>query len=275
MQKFREKFQNHAWLYSLLIVAAYFALFVFPTLGDSYALGRGTGINDVESMNAQLSLELFLAISVLIIIASIGWWRSVVFHPLNDGGLKFAIAPAIFTAFILFAISLTTNTNDTSILQIIGQKQLLTLIGMTLLVGVYEETLFRGILLNAAKIKFPPITSVVITAVIFGGMHIVNYIGGQPFPETVIQMVHAAIIGFMYGILVLRVGALWPAILLHGFWDATVSVVGSVSTTVATSAPPAATSAYDLAAFMIMLPELLYGLFLLWRYTKWQRNRQA
>lgn len=277
MQNFREKFQKHAWLYSLIIVAGYFALFVFPALGDSNAMGHGTGIDGVESMNSQLSLEIFLAVSVLVIIAAIGWWRSVVFHPLNPGGLKFAIAPAIFTAVLLLGAILAFGTEDKTIIQIVGLQQILILVTMTLLVGIYEETLFRGILLNAAITKFTPVTAVLITAVLFGAMHIVNYIGGQPLPDTVVQMIHAAIMGFMYGILVLRVGALWPVILLHGFWDATVALIGTASSAIATEAVTTtpSVSGYDPAAFMMMLPELFYGLFLLWRYTKWQRSRQA
>jgi len=180
----------------------------------------------------------------------------------------------IFTALLLGIVAVMARSSGTSIFEIIGIRHLAILILVTLLIGVYEEALFRGILLKGASTRFSILGAVMVSSVIFGLMHIVNFIDGQPLPETVIQIIHAAIGGFMYGMLRLRIGALWPVILLHGFWDMAVSVIvdtipGISGVVVDTAAAAAPNEQYSVGAFVMMAPELLYGLFLVWIYKRW------
>ncbi|MFV1966648.1 MAG: lysostaphin resistance A-like protein [Pirellulaceae bacterium] len=275
MKRIREYADAHAWAVSLLILAVYFVVFAIPALRDSNSMGRGEGMSDIASLNKQLPKEIGLVISVIALIAILGWWRGAGFRELRPGGLKFAVAPAVFTGLILAVIAIVAQMEGTSVLRIAGASNLLILVIMTLLVGVFEEALFRGILFKGAATKFGPLQVVLVTAAFFGAMHLVNFFTGQPFPKTVIQIINAAIYGFVYGMLRLRIGALWPLILLHGFWDTTVATIGTTIAGLTTGseaesdATVSASSGFDVGAFAMMLPVLLYGLFLLWRWSKW------
>ena len=279
MENFRELLNRHAFAISLLIVAGYFVVFAYPAIHSSKAFGHGESVSEVGSMISQLPLETGLVVSVLALIGILGWWRGAGFRKVNRPGLKFAIAPAIFTGLLLGVGAIFAEVNGSSIWQIVGVSHLLVLLLVTLFVGIFEECLFRGILFRGAGTKFGPLTVVLITAVIFGSMHYVNFIGGQALGETTVQVIHAAIAGFMYGMLRLMIGAIWPVILLHGFWDATVSTIGATFAGIAES--PAAATATETAAginpgsFVIMLPELLYGLFLIWSWSRWNENQKV
>lgn len=273
MKNLRATFEKHAFVVGLLAVAGYFAYFAYPALKSSQAFGHGEGLKDVASMNNQLFSEIKLAASILILIAILCWWRQSGFRKHNFGTLKFAIAPAVFTGLLLSIAAIVAEVNGTSVFQIVGVSHLLQLIVMTLMIGVFEEGLFRGVLYHGASTKFGPIKVVVITGVLFGSMHFVNFITGQAFQETVVQVIHAAIGGLMYGMLRLIIGAIWPVILLHAFWDLTVATIGS---TFAGLAPPDATESaaaptggYDIQSFVMMAPELIYALVLyyVWRKT--------
>jgi len=189
--------------------------------------------------------------------------------------LKFALAPAAFTGLILAAAAYIASTCGKSVFEIVGVQHLAVLIFMTLLVGVFEEGLFRGILMKGARTRFGPLTAVLIASVLFGFMHIVNYISGQPLPDTMTQILHAAIGGFMYGMLRLRIGALWPVILLHGFWDMAVATVGSTVAGIGGSGSSAGAvdapvdKSADFTSFIVMMPELFYGLFMVWIWKRW------
>jgi len=274
-RQFREFSARHAWPISLLIVAGYFLFFAVPAALKTDSFGQGTGMDDVSSMNDQLPTEFFLAASAVLIIVILGWARASGFRQVEPGGLKFAIAPAAFTGLLLGIAAVTASASGTSVFEIVGVQHLAVLVLMTLLVGVFEEGLFRGILMKGARTRFSPLAAVAITSVMFGLMHIVNYVGGQPLPGTIVQIIHAAVGGFMYGMLRLRIGALWPVILLHGFWDTTVATIGSTfaglgeAAASAVQADAVTENSGGLAAFVLMMPELFYGLFMVWVYKRW------
>lgn len=273
MQFFREFTGKHAFAISLLLVAGYFLSFVYPALHNSHAFGHGTGAKDVESMNKMLPNEVALVASILLLIAVLGWRRQAGFRKHNPGTLKFAIAPAVFTALLVIIAVVIAELNGTTLLKLVGVSHLMILLLMTLLVGLYEESLFRGVLFHGAATKFSPMVVVLVTAMIFGLMHIVNYVNGQPLNMTIIQMINAAVLGFTYGMLRLIIGAIWPVILLHGFWDAMVSIMGTMATGLSEAGSAAQTSgSNNMAAFIMMMPALIYGLILVWVWRKRQNG---
>jgi membrane protease YdiL (CAAX protease family) len=101
------------------------------------------------------------------------------------------------------------------------------------------------------------------SSVIFALFHYVNWVGGQPFAITSGQVLHAAAAGFMYAALMLRIGSIWPVILFHGFWDATVALIGTLGAQL-----PEAADASQTASIITVLGlvgfEMAYGLLVLW-----------
>lgn len=87
------------------------------------------------------------------------------------------------------------------------------------LVGFVEELLFRGFLFKAILKDGSVKTAIIIASVTFGLGHIVNLFTGQELIDTLIQMVFAVAVGFIFTFVVYKGGSLLPCILAHSFID--------------------------------------------------------
>ena len=77
--------------------------------------------------------------------------------------------------------------------------------------GVCEEFLFRGFVLWYCTASVGPVAGFVLTALMFGFGHV--YMGYA-------HVVRTAVIGALFGAIVLATGSLWPAIAMHVAMDA-------------------------------------------------------
>ena len=89
------------------------------------------------------------------------------------------------------------------------------------LVGFVEEMLFRGFLFKAMLKDGSVKTAIIISSVTFGLGHIVNLFTGQNLTDTLMQMVFAVAIGFVFTLVFYKGGSLLPCILAHSFIDVT------------------------------------------------------
>lgn len=113
------------------------------------------------------------------------------------------------------------------LINIEGFKSGLALVNLVLgclLVGICEEFLCRGWLLNEFLERYGDTKkgiwySIIISGVIFGLMHVGNIFGGQSVPITVIQMISAAGTGILFGLIYYKTKNIWSVIFLHGLWD--------------------------------------------------------
>ena len=137
--------------------------------------------------------------------------------------------------------------------------------------------MFRGIVFFGASERFRVFWGAVLSAVIFGLFHFINLLGGQGFGWTVSQVIHAGTDGFMYAALRLITGSLWPVMLLHGLWDLGVSTVHAAMQTsggaMAQSLASVQAGGVNIQPIQV-LPGLLYGAFVFWRWSK-RRQRSA
>ena len=83
-----------------------------------------------------------------------------------------------------------------------------------LAVGFLEEIIFRGFLFLSLDQKNRK-QAVVISSLTFGIGHVVNLLNGAELIPTLLQICYAVAIGFLFTILFLRSGSLWPCILTH------------------------------------------------------------
>ncbi len=107
----------------------------------------------------------------------------------------------------------------------ISEKQLnLILLGgmTTLLVGLSEEVIFRGILLHYFGRNKNIITGLFISTVLFGSLHLANVFGGAEMAGVWTQFGMSAFSGFFFALLVLKIKSIWPIIIYHWLWDFTV-----------------------------------------------------
>ncbi len=87
-----------------------------------------------------------------------------------------------------------------------------------LLVGFLEEVIFRGFLFKAlceSGVK----KAFVISAVTFGIGHIVNLLNGAELLPTILQIISAVVIGFLFTALFYKTNSLWPCIITHGIFN--------------------------------------------------------
>ena len=98
-----------------------------------------------------------------------------------------------------------------------------------LTVGALEEMTFRAVILYALLRLWGDsergiAASVLVSAGFFGGVHLLNGLLGQPLPQTICQVASSAMMGVFYGVLVLRGGSIWPAVLFHGLLNVFVNL---------------------------------------------------
>ena len=87
------------------------------------------------------------------------------------------------------------------------------------LVGFVEEMVFRGLLFRAMLRSGNETTAIVVSAVTFGIGHIVNLLTGHGTAETLVQMVFAVAMGFVFTLVYHKGGSLWPCIVAHSLID--------------------------------------------------------
>ncbi|MEM8836816.1 MAG: CPBP family intramembrane glutamic endopeptidase [Pseudomonadota bacterium] len=261
-------------LTSLALVAIYFVIFIVPGIFSEKSYGRGRGLETATDATGQLPLETALLLSIVAVIALLGWWRATrIVTPLNPGGLKFLVPPLLLS-FAIAGLALIVIASGEAVT--INHHTLLLLFVMTLFVGIFEELLFRGCVFHGLERWRGPITAVFVSAALFGAMHYVNWVNGQPLPDTNAQVIHAAGGGILYAAIMLRTGSIWPAILLHGFWDSAIFLFGFLDTKTAAPATPSDNAGGpSILAGLIKYGDAVYGLFVLWCWWRWKKKLGA
>ena len=94
-------------------------------------------------------------------------------------------------------------------------------------VGFIEEIIFRGFLFKAIE-KDNVNKAIIISAVTFGIGHIINLINGADFIPTLIQIIYAIALGFLFVIIFYKSKSLIPSILTHSLINS-LSIFGAKS----------------------------------------------
>ncbi|MDO4741604.1 MAG: CPBP family intramembrane metalloprotease [Eubacteriales bacterium] len=198
-----------------------------------------------------------LAIAV---ICGYGWIykRRGVRKALAAGAASF-LPPALLLALAVFSAFFADNTQWVPGSEIIFR--VLLLFG----IGLREETLFRGVVVNLLGEKYLGrkhglLITVGVSGVIFGMLHIFNVFSGVAFSNALFQALATSFTGFLYCAIYLRSGSLWGVALIHstldaaGLFEAFFLVGGSID---------AVFSSIDASALALGIPQLLLTLFLL------------
>lgn len=147
-----------------------------------------------------------------------------------------------------------------------GGEFILFILAM-IMVGIAEELMFRGVLLNLCLDFFGENSvsaikkSIIISSSIFGVFHIFNVLIGANLYGSIIQAINAIVIGIILSSVYVRCGKnIWPCIVLHGIHDL-VSFLQSGM--LAGNGVKDAVSGYDASMLPFILVSLLIGLFLM------------
>lgn len=202
----------------------------------------------------------------LLLVAVIAWrrWRDMGFRAPMPGTLRLLWLPGlILMLLVALLLALGLPAPVTVLLVLVN----------TLLVGFSEEVMFRGVLFRALLARLSIWPAVLWTTAAFGGVHVFNGFLTGHFALAALQAVAASCTGLMLMAIVLRTGSLWVAIVLHAAWDwVTFLVVLSAGAQSELQEVPGGGAALpELSAgqlvipFLLVLPNLLYGLWLLRR----------
>lgn len=212
----------------------------------------------VETITHGISWNIAMAIGLLALATLAMRWRDLKFvAPTPLGSLRILWFPAIYLLlFVLLATELGLPPVGTLLFVLLN----------TILVGVSEEWMFRGVLFQGLRSRFPMLASIVITSAFFGAVHVLNVITTGQLVEAVVQSVAAFMSGIVLIALLVRTGSLWVPIAYHALWDLGTFVVSAGGSK---SGP-----GLDLShgwtwsiPLLLVLPNFLYALYLLRKVT--------
>lgn len=186
------------------------AAFVLYTAGMA---GVWTFAEHDYSETALLLRDVIVALGGLVLLTlALAWWSGITVHRSNRLGLFGGLAMIpVLLILATFGASAASGITD-------GGLIVTVLIG-TLLVGIGEETAFRGLALNGLAMKMSLPWAVVLSSVLFGLMHSVNVML-QPADTTVQQVIQTSLVGLFFGwTYVLTGGNLVLVVVLHWLWD--------------------------------------------------------
>lgn len=221
---------------------------LYPTIASMIIYGK---------YGRQVIVEGVCAILILIVLLL--FKNSYVFTEKKQGFLKSLLVGGYITVFSTFMLA-------GSLTEVIGNINILDLGSLALyclLIGIFEEFLCRGWIQNEFIERFANnrkqiIVSILLSSLIFGGMHISNiWIAGQSVLETMSQIIQATGMGFLLGAIYFRTKNIWSVVFLHGFWDFAL-FVGELNTIKACSQGATSTE-YKLAVLTVaVLMALMY-----------------
>lgn len=204
-------------LYTFLMLI----VFVLIAVGIIYGYG-GNLLYEVIVNYPQGSLVISEAImATMVLIVMLLFKNSYVFTQKKESvkvglfyGLYYLIGSVVF--MLLYGVFLG------------GFKSGLSLINVflaSMLIGVCEEFLCRGWLLNEFLERYGDSKkgvwySIIISGLIFGLMHLINIFSiNQAVSTTITQVISATGTGIFFGLIYYKTKNIWSVIILHGLWD--------------------------------------------------------
>jgi membrane protease YdiL (CAAX protease family) len=199
-------------------------------------------------------------LAALFLLALVVWqqWRDVGLNQLPSGrGLLLAWLPMLYIVVGL-GLAVVFGLPPVGVLAWI--------LFNTFLVGLSEELMFRGVLLQAFRRTVSIWPAVWLTTLAFGAIHILNVFMTGELRAALIQSTAAALSGLLFIALRLRTGSLWPCIVVHGLWDfATFAIAAARSGEALPGSGGGPMTLMTFVPILLVLPNALYGLWLMRR----------
>jgi len=143
-------------------------------------------------------------------------WQAIGFRPLDRKQLLWFL-PSIAVLIAMWVVCLT-GLSQTSLSA--AQWQLFAVAGFTtLLVGLGEEIMYRGIVLHAFLTTGRVRWAMLVSAIAFSLLHAVNFLGGYPLQAVPIQLLNTFQFGFFFAPLMLKLNNILTLMLFHWLWD--------------------------------------------------------
>lgn len=222
-------FEKNELFFCILLIIVY-------VVSNSYGM-QNFGVTDyrVTLINAIFSLILIFLIILLKRTKYYGLCR------VNNPKKFLYFIPLYLIATVNIWPGISINNSNLEIIFYI-----LTMIN----VGFIEEIIFRGFLFKAME-KDNVNKAIIISAVTFGIGHIINLINGADFIPTLIQIIYAIALGFLFVIIFYKSKSLMPSILTHSLINS-LSIFGVKSNS----------SLYIIPMFLIII-SICYSIYII------------
>jgi len=193
------KVLRHPYVFAVLLVVA---VIVAGVLG--VVVAEVTGVSLAVQWGG---MNVALALIGTFLLTRFGWWRRVGFRRPDRPGPDFLL-------WLPLCPILIWNLTQIQATELVGPQRMLLWLAMTLLGAFVEETYFRGLMLRALEPR-GIWKAAVLSALLFGSMHVFNLLTGTDWTIVGGQTAYATAIGFAYAAYVLYTGLIWPVILVH------------------------------------------------------------
>lgn len=177
---------------------------------------QGITYGNPEMMNILWFFMLIgSAVTSFFVIRYFGW-QAVGFRKLHPRQLLWMVPPiallsVMWTFFLTGLASAPFNT---------AQWQLFAVAGFTtLLVGINEEIMYRGIVLHGFLATKRVLWAMLVSAIAFSLLHAVNILGGVLPMAVPFQLLSTFLFGCLFAPLMIKLNNIVPLIIFHWLWD--------------------------------------------------------
>lgn len=261
MKRFKVFAALHPFLFVTIVV--FFSAFL---IAIAYLWGVFFPCSELNQYIGQSITQLVSALCFIFILWRFDWLRASGFTSIGRGQTWIII---ILPLIYVLAKDIYLMTGDFSFE--LSRPTLLFWLGLSsLTTGLFEETLFRGVVLFSFLLLWDHsrsgmTKSISVTALLFGGIHILRLVE-NPLPQTVLTMLTAVLAGFFYGVILLHGGSIWIPIVFHCLHNAVLNL--NMAGKNAVEAP-----LINLLILLTYIPVFLLGIFLLNKIRQINRQR--
>ena len=240
--------------------SAIIALVLFSawtTITIAVAAGQGGGHETLTALVSRGPLwSVVAAVAFLALATGAGRWKDIGFGPPHwPAALRLQWVPfAYILLFLALAVARGLPTPAVIVWVFVN----------TLLVGLSEEWMCRGILYKGLLDAGTPDQAIWVSTLLFGLVHALNAFVTGELAAGLAQAGAATMSGLLFCAIRVRTQSLWPCILTHGLYDGTLFLVtagGQAGATADAATPPGAAAL--LRPMALVTPNFLYGLYLL------------
>jgi uncharacterized protein len=226
MNTLRSYATRHPVMFALSLTIAWFVVLLVITGIASSALHRAFG-DAVTSTIGRLAITA----CVLLLVWRLGWLKASGVARLGRwpvwllalGGMTYFTIASLYSYFgrVTFDFSSLIKLPDARAI-VVTQS----------VVSLCEEIMFRGVVLYSlarvwGKTKWGMIGSVLLTSLIFAGLHMTNiFAQGISLTSALLLTLEGCFIAIWWGALVLLSKCIWPAVMLHLVGNAVLPVQG-------------------------------------------------
>ena len=252
MKRIEQFATNRPIVFSFIITFVFILIVVVSTI-----LGNLWPGEESYGQPGSILGRLISIVILLILLSRLGWLQSAGLTMLGKSGIW-----AISVLLLLYSVAILnyalTGRFD------LGFSSNVPPVLVTLFIlteALLENVIFRGLILQTlvrawGSIRIGIIKSAVVSALFFGSIHLLDFLGGRPLSAIFLQSLEAFFLGIVLGVLVLSGRSIYPAVALHGILNLSAYLLyGS-------SGSEPVLSVW-LLSMLLMIPPAVFGLYLL------------